>query len=115
MGERLFFGLCSKVLSIVRSLDSIPEEFEHLEAMLSDIYYCNYSIFQSMPDTRDHRHAGNTWLLIVHPSSLLFDVASSNPPDRGFSAGDHRRGRRPFDLDRSTSGPILAGARGARD
>lgn len=50
MAERLFFGLCSKVLRIVRSLDYVPEEFEHLETMLSDIYFCNYSIFQSMPD-----------------------------------------------------------------
>lgn len=51
LGERSFFGLCSKVLSIVRSLDYIPEEFADLETILSDIYFCNYSIFQSMPDS----------------------------------------------------------------
>jgi len=50
LGEQWFFGLCSKVLHIVRSLDAIPEEFEDLETMLSEIYFCNYSIFQSMPD-----------------------------------------------------------------
>jgi len=50
LAERLFFGLCSKVLHIIRGLDYVPEEFENLEAMLSDIYFCNYSVFQSMPD-----------------------------------------------------------------
>ncbi len=50
LAERLYFGLCSKVLRFVRELDYIPEEFEGLEAILSDIYFCNYSIFQSMPD-----------------------------------------------------------------
>src|SRR4029078_11161672 len=29
----------------------VPEEFEGLEAMLSDTYFCNMSIFQSMPDS----------------------------------------------------------------
>ncbi len=51
LGERLFFGLCSKVLQLVRGLEYVPEEFSGLEAMLSDTYFCNYSIFQSMPDS----------------------------------------------------------------
>ena len=51
MAEKLFFGLCSKVLRIIRTLEYTPEEFRGLEAMLSDTYFCNYSIFQSMPDS----------------------------------------------------------------
>ncbi len=51
LAERLFFGICSKVLQIVRRMPDIPEEFEGLEAMLSDTYFCNMSIFQSMPDS----------------------------------------------------------------
>jgi len=51
LGERLFFGLCYKVLRIVRQLDFVPDQFQDLEAFLSDIYFCNYSIFQSMPDS----------------------------------------------------------------
>lgn len=51
LAERLFFGICSKVLQIVRKMEYVPEEFEGLEAMLSDTYFCNYSIFQSMPDS----------------------------------------------------------------
>ena len=51
LAERLFFGVCSKVLNIVRQMEYVPEEFEGLEAMLSDTYFCNFSVFQSMPDS----------------------------------------------------------------
>ena len=37
--------------SIVRELDYVPEELQGLEAMLSDTYFCNFSVFQSMPDS----------------------------------------------------------------
>jgi arginine decarboxylase len=51
IAERLFFGICSKVLHIIRRMDYVPDEFQGLEAMLSDTYFCNMSIFQSMPDS----------------------------------------------------------------
>src|SRR5438132_4418131 len=51
LAERLFFAICSKVLNIIRKMDYVPDEFEGLEAMLSDTYFCNMSIFQSMPDS----------------------------------------------------------------
>jgi len=49
--ERIFWALCNKLLRIVRELDYVPEELQGLEAMLSDTYFCNFSIFQSMPDS----------------------------------------------------------------
>ena len=51
LAEKLFFGICSKVLHIIRKMEYVPDEFESLEAMLSDTYFCNFSIFQSMPDS----------------------------------------------------------------
>jgi arginine decarboxylase len=51
LAERLYFGICAKVLTTIRKLDYVPDEFEGLEQMLSDTYFCNYSIFQSMPDS----------------------------------------------------------------
>jgi arginine decarboxylase len=51
VAERLFFAICAKVLTIIRKMDYVPDEFEGLESMLSDTYFCNYSIFQSMPDS----------------------------------------------------------------
>jgi arginine decarboxylase len=49
--ERLFWAVCGKILRMVRELDSTPEELQGLEALLSDTYFCNFSIFQSMPDS----------------------------------------------------------------
>jgi arginine decarboxylase len=51
LAEQLFWALCGKLLKIVRKLDYVPEELKGLEAMLSDTYFCNFSVFQSMPDS----------------------------------------------------------------
>jgi arginine decarboxylase len=51
LGENLYFGICAKVLGIIRKMEYVPDEFQNLEAMLSDTYFCNFSIFQSMPDS----------------------------------------------------------------
>jgi arginine decarboxylase len=49
--ERLFWAVCSKILKVVREMDYVPEELSGLESLLSDTYFCNFSIFQSMPDS----------------------------------------------------------------
>jgi arginine decarboxylase len=49
--EQLFWALCGKLLKIVRELEYVPEELQGLESLLSDTYFCNFSIFQSMPDS----------------------------------------------------------------
>ena len=49
--ERLFWAVCSKMLRLVREMDNIPEELQGLESLLSDTYFCNFSVFQSMPDS----------------------------------------------------------------
>lgn len=51
MAERLFWAVCSKILRLVRELDYTPEELQGLGALLSDTYFCNFSVFQSMPDS----------------------------------------------------------------
>jgi arginine decarboxylase len=51
MAEQLFWALCLKLLRIVRELEFVPEELQGLESLLSDTYFCNFSIFQSMPDS----------------------------------------------------------------
>ncbi|MFK7789366.1 MAG: biosynthetic arginine decarboxylase [Phycisphaeraceae bacterium] len=64
LAERLFFSIGSKVLGFVRELDDIPDEFASLQVMLSDIYFCNCSIFQSLPD---HWAIGQTFpVLPIH-------------------------------------------------
>ncbi|HEX4588655.1 MAG TPA: biosynthetic arginine decarboxylase [Gemmataceae bacterium] len=49
--ERLFWAVLGKLQKIVRDLDYIPEELQNLDTMLSDTYFCNFSVFQSMPDS----------------------------------------------------------------
>jgi len=48
--EQLFWATCERILKIVRDLPYVPDELEGLERHLSDTYYCNFSIFQSIPD-----------------------------------------------------------------
>jgi arginine decarboxylase len=48
--EELFYATCEKILKIVRDLPYVPDELEGLERQLSDTYYCNFSLFQSLPD-----------------------------------------------------------------
>lgn len=51
LSERLFWGVCIKILKLIGELDYIPEELQGLGTLLSDTYFCNFSIFQSMPDS----------------------------------------------------------------
>ena len=50
-GEAVLGDLHARSATICRKLDRVPEELEDLEAMLSDIYFCNFSVFQSLPDS----------------------------------------------------------------
>jgi arginine decarboxylase len=50
LAEDYFWGICQKILRFVRDMEEVPEEFEGLERLLADTYFCNFSIFQSIPD-----------------------------------------------------------------
>ena len=49
--ERLFWAVSGKILRMMHELDYAPEELLGLKSMLSDTYFCNFSVFQSMPDS----------------------------------------------------------------
>jgi arginine decarboxylase len=49
--ENIFWALCQKIMRIGRELDEMPEELEALERQLADTYFCNFSVFQSLPDS----------------------------------------------------------------
>jgi arginine decarboxylase len=49
--ERLFWHCCEKIQGMMSRLKFVPEELYKLDEILSSIYYCNFSIFQSAPDT----------------------------------------------------------------
>jgi arginine decarboxylase len=50
VAEDIFWAICQKILKITRELREVPEELEGLERALSDTYFCNFSMFQSLPD-----------------------------------------------------------------
>jgi arginine decarboxylase len=51
LAENLYWSTCRKILRLAGELDYFPEELEGLDGMLSDTYFCNFSLFQSMPDS----------------------------------------------------------------
>ncbi|HVT60242.1 MAG TPA: biosynthetic arginine decarboxylase [Thermoanaerobaculia bacterium] len=51
LAEDLFWATCQKILKIMRTLQQVPEELEGLERVLADTYFCNFSVFQSLPDS----------------------------------------------------------------
>jgi arginine decarboxylase len=50
IAESLFWAICEKVLHLAQAQPHLPEELEGLEKALSDTYFCNFSMFQSVPD-----------------------------------------------------------------
>jgi arginine decarboxylase len=48
--EGIFYATCDHVLRAAKTLDRFPEELEGLEKLIADTYFCNFSVFQSVPD-----------------------------------------------------------------
>ena len=51
MADNFFWGVCHKLMKIARDQDRMPEEFEGMERALADTFFCNFSMFQSLPDS----------------------------------------------------------------
>lgn len=48
--DELFWATCKKILKTTQGQQYVPEDLSQLTKMLSDTYYCNFSVFQSIPD-----------------------------------------------------------------
>ena len=51
LAEDLFGAVCRKARQLVRDLPWVSAELAGIETALADIYYCNFSVFQSIPDS----------------------------------------------------------------
>ena len=51
LAERLYYSTAQRILHITRGLNPVPDELADLEAQLADIYFCNFSVFHSLPDS----------------------------------------------------------------
>jgi arginine decarboxylase len=49
--EALYFSICANLYRTADRSSEVPEEIEPLGRALADIYYCNFSVFQSIPDS----------------------------------------------------------------
>jgi arginine decarboxylase len=50
VAEDIFWAICQRILKMTRELREVPEDLDGLERALSDTYFCNFSMFQSLPD-----------------------------------------------------------------
>ncbi len=48
--ENLFFATCDRAAQVAKTIDFVPEDLEGLHRRIADIYFCNFSVFQSAPD-----------------------------------------------------------------
>ena len=49
--ERLFWSIATEVYKLSEDLRHLPEEFRKLPKFLAEKYFCNFSLFQSLPDS----------------------------------------------------------------
>jgi len=49
--ERMYWSVCREINSLAKSLKHTPEELKNLDKLLADKYFCNFSLFQSLPDS----------------------------------------------------------------
>lgn len=49
--EHIFRHLSAKVLELGRKMEIVPKEIQELDHKLLDLYFCNFSVFQSLPDS----------------------------------------------------------------
>jgi len=47
----LFWAISAKLRKLVAQMDDVPEELQGLDDALADTYFCNFSLFQSIPDS----------------------------------------------------------------
>ena len=50
LAGEIFWHIVTRIAALTKEMEYIPEELQKLPAMLADIYYGNFSLFQSLPD-----------------------------------------------------------------
>ncbi|OGV52051.1 MAG: arginine decarboxylase [Lentisphaerae bacterium GWF2_44_16] len=51
LAETIFWNFVKNIAKEIKKYKYVPDEFEKIDVSLADIYYCNFSVFQSLPDT----------------------------------------------------------------
>lgn len=51
LAERYFWAIMRSIAEEKDKLKVVPKELQEIDSTLADIYYCNFSVFQSLPDS----------------------------------------------------------------
>lgn len=49
--EKIFWNTINQIAKEKQKLKNFPPDLEDIESAIADIYYCNFSVFQSIPDS----------------------------------------------------------------
>jgi arginine decarboxylase len=49
--ETLYWAICRRLQRMAQQMEEVPEDLQNLDEVLSDTYFCNFSLFQSIPDS----------------------------------------------------------------
>jgi arginine decarboxylase len=48
--EAMYWSVCHEINGIAKTMKHVPDELKGLDRLLADKYFCNFSLFQSLPD-----------------------------------------------------------------
>ena len=49
--EAMYWSVCHEIHALAKNLKHVPEELMNIDKLLADKYFCNFSLFQSLPDS----------------------------------------------------------------
>ena len=49
--ERMYWSVAHEINALAKSMKHVPEELKNLDKLLADKYFCNFSLFQSLPES----------------------------------------------------------------
>ena len=49
--EGRYWSICREINTLTKQLKHVPEELRKMDKLLADKYFCNFSLFQSLPDS----------------------------------------------------------------
>jgi arginine decarboxylase len=51
VAESLYWAICYRIHQLTAQMDDVPDELSRLKRLMAATYFCNFSLFQSIPDS----------------------------------------------------------------
>ncbi len=49
--EAMYWSVCHEINNLAKNMKHVPDELRNMDKLLADKYFCNFSLFQSLPDS----------------------------------------------------------------